>query len=118
MEDQKDLVMGAIYGDHGIKAGRKLIPKKLLRRAAEKLIAEGAEAIILGCTEIPLVLKQRDFDIRLYDPMDLTAKEIVRYSGKCPAKDIISVQFVLEDFAESLGRTFEHRRGVGGGVTI
>jgi aspartate racemase len=103
-EDQEGLVMGAIYGGNGIKAGKKVLPKKRLMRAAEKLISMGAEALVLGCTEIPLVLKQKDLDVRLYDPMDLTAKEIVRYVGEDSRKNIVSIEFALEDFARSLGR--------------
>ena len=103
-EDQAELVMGAIYGDAGIKAGKKILPKKKLMRAAEKLIDMGAEGIVLGCTEIPLVLKQKDFGIRLYDPMDLTAKEIVKYVCEDSWREIVSIRFVLEDFARSMGR--------------
>ena len=43
----------------------KNIPKKKLLIVANKLIEEGAEAIVLGCTEIPLVLKQKDFNVKL-----------------------------------------------------
>jgi aspartate racemase len=103
-EDQEELVMGAIYGDVGIKAGKKNLPKKKLKCAAEKLIEMGAEGVVLGCTEIPLVLRQKDFDVRLYDPMDLTAKEIVNYICEDSRKEIVSIRFVLEDFARSLGR--------------
>ena len=103
-KDQEELVMGSIYGDVGIKAGKKNLPKKKLKRAAEKLIEMGAEGVVLGCTEIPLVLKQKDFDVRLYDPMDLTAKEIVKYICEDSRKEIVSIRFVLEDFARSLGR--------------
>lgn len=110
-EDQAELVMGAIYGDAGIKAGKKIFPKKKLMRAAEKLIDMGAEGIVLGCTEIPLVLKQKDFDVRLYDPMDLTAKEIVKYVCEDSRKDIVSIRFVLEDFARSLGRMMPSDEG-------
>lgn len=77
--DQENLVMRAIYGSSGIKAGKKTLPKKLLLKAAKKLIDQGAEAIVLGCTEIPLVLKQKDLPIKTFDPMELTAKEIIRY---------------------------------------
>ena len=110
-EDQEKLVMGAIYGDIGIKAGKKILPKKKLKSAAEKLIDMGAEGIVLGCTEIPLVLKQKDFDVRLYDPMDLTAKEIVKYVGEDSRKEIVSIRFVLEDFARSIGRMISSSDG-------
>jgi aspartate racemase len=33
----------------------------------EDLRGRGAEAIILGCTEIPLLIKQADTDIPLFD---------------------------------------------------
>lgn len=104
--DQESLVMNAIYGDKGIKAGKKIRPRKLLNRAAEKLISMGAEAIVMGCTEIPLVLQQKEFDVRLYDPMELTSREIVRYIKEDSQKDLVSVRFVLKDFAKSLGRVF------------
>lgn len=106
-EDQEELVMKAIYGKNGIKAGKKVLPKKLLRTAAEKLIATGAEAIVLGCTEIPLVLKQKDFSTKLYDPMELTAKETVRYIKETKKEPLVSVTFELPAFAKSIGREFK-----------
>jgi aspartate racemase len=77
--DQKRIVMDAIYGLNGIKAGKKVLPKKKLTKIANKLISEGAEALILGCTEIPLVLKQKSFNIPIFDPMEIVAKEIISY---------------------------------------
>ncbi|MGK0209402.1 MAG: aspartate racemase [Patescibacteria group bacterium] len=78
-EDQESLVMEAIYGKNGIKAGKKRLPQKLLSEAVNNLISQGAEAIILGCTELPLVLRTSHFPIPLYDSMDITAKRIVEY---------------------------------------
>jgi aspartate racemase len=53
-EEQKSLVMEAIYGKEGIKAGnRGEIPKALLKRAARSLIDGGAQAIVAGCTKSP-----------------------------------------------------------------
>lgn len=53
-DDQVALVMGGIYK---IKAGDLAAARQLLERAADGLRARGAEAIILGCTEIPIVIK-------------------------------------------------------------
>ena len=114
-EEQENLVMEAIYGNKGIKAGKKLIPRKKLREAAKKLISRGAEAIVLGCTEIPLVLKQKDFTTKLYDPMDLTTKEIVKYISEDLENEVVSVRFVLRDFAKSVGRTTLE---VGGDINV
>lgn len=53
-DDQEALVMGGIYK---IKAGDLAAARQLLERAADGLRARGAGAIILGCTEIPIVIK-------------------------------------------------------------
>ncbi len=71
-------VMEAIYGKHGIKAGNLgSEPHELLMEAATALIAAGAEAIVGGCTEVPLALSQRDFDIPFIDPMEFLARALI-----------------------------------------
>jgi aspartate racemase len=95
-EDQENLVMKSIYGQKGIKAGKKLIPKKKLIQVAHKLIKSGAEALVLGCTEIPLVLKQKDFEVKLFDPMELTAREIIKYVGEEETPLVITVKYSLK----------------------
>lgn len=42
-----------------------------------KLIKEGAEGVILGCTEIPLLIKQTDVDIPVFDTTTIHAKAAV-----------------------------------------
>jgi aspartate racemase len=37
------------------------------QEAIKKLIANGAEGVILGCTELPLLIKQRDVEIPVFD---------------------------------------------------
>lgn len=44
------------------------------------LAAEGARAVILGCTEIGLLLRQEDTEIQLYDTTALHAEEAVAYA--------------------------------------
>ena len=39
---------------------------------------KGAEGVILGCTEIPMLIEQKDLDIRVFDSMKLHAGAIVR----------------------------------------
>lgn len=46
----------------------------------EKLVAQGAEGIILGCTEIPLLIKPTDCAIPLFDTLNLHVKAAVKYS--------------------------------------
>ncbi|MCX6553107.1 MAG: amino acid racemase [Acidobacteria bacterium] len=56
--EQEGLVMEAIYGADGIKAGQTTgRPRQLLEEAARRLIRRGAQVLLLGCTEVPLVLQ-------------------------------------------------------------
>lgn len=52
------LVMEAIFGKKGIKAGYFHEPQSLIIMAANDLISRGAEVLLAGCTEIPLVLNK------------------------------------------------------------
>lgn len=45
-----------------------------------KLYAEGAQAVILGCTEIALLVSQQDTQVPLYDTTELHAKQGVEYA--------------------------------------
>lgn len=77
-ESQEKLVMEAIYGKEGIKAGHKTgQPRDFLMKAAEELVKEGAEVIILGCTEIPLALKNGDMPTPFVDPTEILAKAAI-----------------------------------------
>ncbi|MEL7562999.1 aspartate/glutamate racemase family protein [Dehalogenimonas sp. 4OHTPN] len=44
----------------------------------EKLIAQGAEAVLLACTELPLLIKQSEIKVPLLDTVKLHAEEAVR----------------------------------------
>ncbi|MEW6457239.1 MAG: amino acid racemase [Acidobacteriota bacterium] len=78
--DQNNLIMKAIYGDKGVKAGYKILPKKLLIEAGNNLIKKGAEALISGCTEVPLLLTKNVFNVPLLDPLIVLAKSSVKFS--------------------------------------
>ena len=65
-DDQMKLVEPSIYNkDHGIKSNSDPVSKKAkenLEKAIDVLGNDGAEAIILGCTEIPLAIKRTQHD--------------------------------------------------------
>lgn len=46
----------------------------------DKLVKEGAEAVILGCTEIPLVVQQQDTTVPLFDTTRIHAESAAEYS--------------------------------------
>ncbi|HAR36567.1 MAG TPA: hypothetical protein DCR87_06670 [Acidobacteria bacterium] len=75
-------IMEAIYGRKGIKAGfTGSGPARLLQEAARELINRGTEAIIAGCTEIPLVLKPDRLPLPLIDPMNIGARALIVKAG-------------------------------------
>lgn len=80
-------VMDAIYGEKGVKAGyTEGQCKENLLQALEHLVRRGAEIIILGCTELPLLLSQTDdFPVAgkkvvILDPTEILARKCVSLS--------------------------------------
>ena len=73
-------VMDAIYNPQtGIKSGHtEGIALDQLIKAGETLIAQGAEVIVGGCTEVSMVLRAEHFNVKLYDPMIVTIDSIIK----------------------------------------
>ncbi|WP_329267070.1 aspartate/glutamate racemase family protein [Streptomyces sp. NBC_01451] len=72
-------VMAAI---HAVKAGtHDAATTALLARAARRLTRRGAQAVIAGCTEIPLGLPADAVDVPLVDPALVLAHALVRRAG-------------------------------------
>jgi aspartate racemase len=66
----KELSLGIIRGN----------AKEQYIAIMQKLKAEGAQGIILGCTEIPLLIKPNDFDLPLFDTTFIHASAAVDFS--------------------------------------
>jgi len=78
-EDQEGLVMSAVYGESGIKAGfLSSENKEKILRASRALIAKGAQGIIGGCTEVPLAVQQPDIEAPFFDSLDILALAAIR----------------------------------------
>jgi aspartate racemase len=74
-DSQENLVMRAI---RAVKAGQpSSAVKGGLMMAARELVAAGAQAIIGGCTEIPVGLEARDIDVPFVDPARILAESVV-----------------------------------------
>lgn len=84
----QDKVMKAIYSN--IKAGRILKGKEIIANVATRLIEEGAEMIICGCTEVSLVLKSEDISVPVVDPLQILAETAVAVSS--PRRANLSVE--------------------------
>lgn len=75
-------LMAAIYGPKGLKAGHTAgPPRRVLLEIARGLAAEGARAVVAGCTEVPLVLGPADLQVPLIDPMTAAARSALRRAG-------------------------------------
>ncbi len=74
-----------------ILAGKKLDKdKKVLGKIVGSLINEGAEAIVLGCTDLPLLIKQEDYDVKIFDTVEILAESTVRYATGIVNKEVSS----------------------------
>ena len=82
--ENQDRVMNAIYGPKGVKAGfteGRCVDDLL--RALTSLVKRGADVIILGCTELPLLLAQNKAfpvagrTVAVLDPTDILARKCV-----------------------------------------
>ena len=61
-----------IYAEWGIKTGHIVgRPKDLLIQGGNILIEAGAEAIVAGCSELPLVFDSETFSVPLIDTIDV-----------------------------------------------
>jgi aspartate racemase len=56
--------------------------KKEFLKIIDNLIKNGAEGVILGCTEIPLLVNQNDINVPVYDTTEIHAKAAVDFALK------------------------------------
>tara|TARA_B100001123_G_scaffold342533_1_gene388655 strand:- start:3613 stop:4356 length:744 start_codon:yes stop_codon:yes gene_type:complete len=74
-------------GIFSIKEGPKILdPSVTLSSVANHLVDKGAEIIIAGCTEIPLVLKNKDLAVPLVSSTEVLAIKTVEYANHLTIK--------------------------------
>jgi aspartate racemase len=66
-----DLVMPAIAA---VKAGDRARGRTLFLEATNRLIARAVDVIVLACTEIPVVMHQRDVSVPAIDSTEALAR--------------------------------------------
>lgn len=73
--ERQEAFMEALYriksGDDGDDV------KRIMKGFADELVKAGAEVLVAGCTEVPLVLDPEDVRVELVDPGDLLARRCV-----------------------------------------
>ena len=80
-EDDRQIVHDVIYnelilGDINDKSKKQYVD------IINKMAAEGAQGVILGCTEIPLLVKDDDVSIEVFDTTYIHSKAAVEYALK------------------------------------
>ena len=80
-EEERQIVHDTIYNELVMGKITK-ISKQKFKEIIDNLETKGAEGVILGCTEIPLLVKQKDYDILLFDTTTIHAKAAVAYALK------------------------------------
>lgn len=90
--DQENYFMQSVYMKNGLKSAS--ISEKaydLLMTAASKLIGDGAEVIIGGCSEVSIALNQNMLSIPFIDAIDLMALESVNLCYDIKPETISSI---------------------------
>jgi aspartate racemase len=55
--------------------------RAMVRRVADSLLDSGAQVVVAGCTELPLVLKEDDLPVPVVDPIAVLAESAIRFAG-------------------------------------
>jgi aspartate racemase len=80
-DDERDIVHRVIYDELCLGTIRESSKFEYLR-IINNLVKRGAQGIILGCTEIPLLLKQEDVAVPIFDTTTIHAKHAVEVALK------------------------------------
>lgn len=64
---------------HQIKAGNYRVKEQVLN-VAQSLLKRGAQGMILGCTELSLVVEEGDLPCPLFDPLAVLARRVVEWA--------------------------------------
>ncbi|MCE8021591.1 aspartate/glutamate racemase family protein [Halomonas sp. MCCC 1A11036] len=78
-EAQRDLVHEVIYTELCLGQVKETSRQRYLE-IIQSLRERGAEAVILGCTEIALLVQQRHTEVPLYDTTAIHAEEAVKWA--------------------------------------
>ena len=80
-EDEQHAVMSMIYD--GVKAGRPCWDTKAVTELVCRFAAQGVQAVVLGCTELPIAFTQYGINstLPLLNPTEILAKQAILAVG-------------------------------------
>lgn len=78
---EQEIIHDAIYNEnYGIKAHSEkinVLAKNAVNYEIFNLIAQGAQAVILSCTELPLAVQKKHFPVPVLDPGLLASRRLI-----------------------------------------
>jgi aspartate racemase len=78
-QETRDYIQYTVKEELGIGFINPETKKKYIEIVNE-LVRNGAECIILGCTEIPMLISQEDFNVPIFDTTKIHSQAIVEYA--------------------------------------
>ena len=78
-ESDKNIIHKVIY-EELVKGQFKDESRQEYIRIINELVKDGAEGIILGCTEIPLLISKNDVEIPIFDTTKLHSESAVKFA--------------------------------------
>jgi aspartate racemase len=76
-QDDRQIIHDVIYDELALGILNDASKKKYIN-IIQRLIKQGAEGIILGCTEIPLLIEQEDVSAPIFDTTKIHATEVFK----------------------------------------
>ena len=80
-QEDQDYIVKVIFDELSIGKLTEESRKGYLK-IIDKLVEQGAEGIVLGCTEIPLLIRQQDTDVKVFDTATVHAEKALQYAIK------------------------------------
>ena len=78
-KNDQEAVMDVIY--RGIKAGDMHFSPERFQDVLANIRNRGADIVILGCTELPIAVKQYGIECNYIDPTEILAKKAIEIAG-------------------------------------
>ncbi len=66
--------------EHVMGGNQRIDDTIALKDVTRDYLRQGAEAIVMGCTEIPLAINQSHTDIKLFDTIEIIVQSAVNFS--------------------------------------
>ena len=78
-DDEMEMINTAIYSEMSKGIFLPVTKQKILA-IIDELVKKGAEGVILGCTEIPILIKQEDCTVPVFDTTQIHANAAVAFA--------------------------------------